>query len=83
MAEVYKTNNNKLSVIKISGNETISGDEDSNSNESKFTENDNVIKIQTNKELFNNINANITKTELMWILSKMEIDWDDIDYIKK
>ena len=83
VAEIYKTNNNKLSVIKISGNETISGDEDSNSNESKFTENDNVIKIQTNKELINNINPNITKTELIGILSKIEIDWHDIDYIKK
>jgi len=80
IADIYRINNNKQSLIKINGNET---EEDSNTNESSNSENKDINNTFINRELLHNINTNITKTELIGILSKLEIDWHDMDTIKK
>jgi|UniRef100_A0A6C0CJK0 hypothetical protein len=80
-AAIYKPNNRR-NVIKLNGNE-IPEEDSNNSHDSKNTDSDDIINLQINQQLVNNVNPNITKTELTGILSKIEIDWHDIDYIKK
>jgi len=75
IADIYK--NNKHNLVKINGNET---EEDSNTNDSNNSENKKVINT---KPLIDKINSNITKTELLGKLSNLEIDWHDMDTIKK
>jgi hypothetical protein len=77
IADIYKKNNSKYNLVKINGNET---EDDSNTNESNNSENKNVINT---KDLIDTINPNITKTELLGKLSNLEIDWHDMDTIKK
>jgi hypothetical protein len=77
IADIYNKKNSKHNLVKINGNET---EDDSNTNESNNSENKNVINT---KNLIDNINPNITKTELLGKLSNLEIDWHDMDTIKK
>jgi hypothetical protein len=78
ITDIYKINsNNKKILIKNNENEI---EDDSNTNDSNNSENKNIINV---KPLIDNINPNITKTELMGKLSNLEIKLHDMDTIKK
>ena len=77
IADIYRINNSKHNLVKINGNET---EDDSNTNDSNNSENK---KLVNTKPLIDKINPNITKTELLGKLSNLEIDWHDMDTIKK
>ena len=56
-------------------------EDDTHSSESKYA--DNKINSQQNDKLINTINGNISKVALIGLLQKLEINWHEIDYIKK
>ena len=75
IADIYNKKNNKHNLVKINGNET---EEDSNTNDSNNSENKKVINTISLID-----KSTITKTELLGKLSNLEIDWHDMDTIKK
>ena len=78
ITDIYKINsNNKKILVKNNGNEI---EDDSNTNDSNNSENKNIINV---KKLIDKTNPNITKIELMGKLSNLEINWLDMDNIKK
>ena len=85
--ERYTTNkkyNSKKKMVILNSNIDIS-EEDSTTSDTKYTEhNSNDKKLQTwNDSLVNLVNKDITNSQLVGILSRLEINWHDIDDIKK
>ena len=85
--ERYTTNkkyNSKKKMVILNSNIDIS-EEDSTTSDTKYTEhNSNDKKLQTwNDSLINLVNKDITNSQLVGILSRLEINWHDIDDIKK
>ncbi len=85
--ERYTTNkkhNSKKKMVILNSNIDIS-EEDSTTSDTKYTEhNSNEKKLQTwNDSLVNLVNKDITNSQLVGILSRLEINWHDIDDIKK
>ena len=84
--ERYTTNkkyNSKKKMVILNSNIDIS-EEDSTTSDTKYTEhNSNDKKLQTwNDSLVNLVNKDITNSQLVGILSRLEINWHDIDDIK-
>jgi len=85
--ERYTTNkkhNSKKKMVILNSNIDIS-EEDSTTSDTKYTEhNSTEKKLQSwNDSLVNLVNKDITNSQLVGILSRLEINWHDIDDIKK